>query len=84
MARRVRTRSLPTRALAGADRLAASSGTKSTVQNWAIARPRPGGRAMVQAMGSGIRAFTYDGHTPQDARKPIRDRAQAEKIRAKC
>ncbi len=26
-------------------------------------------------MGSGIRAFTYDGDTPQDARKAIRERA---------
>jgi len=31
--------------------------------------------AMVEAMGSGIRAFTYDGDTPQDARKQIRERA---------
>jgi len=30
---------------------------------------------MVDAMGSGIRAFTYDGDTPQDARKAIRERA---------
>ncbi|MBL8174021.1 MAG: DEAD/DEAH box helicase [Bryobacterales bacterium] len=29
----------------------------------------------VNAMGSGIRAFTYDGDTPQDARKAIRERA---------
>jgi len=29
----------------------------------------------VEAMGSGIRAFTYDGDTPQDARKAIRERA---------
>lgn len=29
----------------------------------------------VEAMGSGIRAFTYDGDTPQDARKQIRERA---------
>ncbi len=32
-------------------------------------------RPMVEAMGSGIRAFTYDGDTPQDARKAIRERA---------
>ncbi|MFB3777381.1 MAG: DEAD/DEAH box helicase [Bryobacteraceae bacterium] len=32
-------------------------------------------QAMVDAMGSGIRAFTYDGDTPQDARKAIRERA---------
>jgi DEAD/DEAH box helicase domain-containing protein len=31
--------------------------------------------AIVEAMGSGIRAFTYDGDTPQDARKSIRERA---------
>jgi DEAD/DEAH box helicase domain-containing protein len=31
--------------------------------------------AIVEAMGSGIRAFTYDGDTPQDARKAIRQRA---------
>jgi DEAD/DEAH box helicase domain-containing protein len=31
--------------------------------------------AAVDAMGSGIRAFTYDGDTPQDARKAIRERA---------
>jgi len=31
--------------------------------------------ATVEAMGSGIRAFTYDGDTPQDARKQIRERA---------
>ncbi|MCL4794766.1 MAG: DEAD/DEAH box helicase [Bryobacteraceae bacterium] len=31
--------------------------------------------AIVEAMGSGIRAFTYDGDTPQDARKQIRERA---------
>lgn len=31
--------------------------------------------AVVEAMGSGIRAFTYDGDTPQDARKQIRERA---------
>ncbi|MBE0657696.1 MAG: DEAD/DEAH box helicase, partial [Bryobacteraceae bacterium] len=30
---------------------------------------------MVEAMGSGIRAFTYDGDTPPDARKQIRERA---------
>jgi DEAD/DEAH box helicase domain-containing protein len=30
---------------------------------------------IVEAMGSGIRAFTYDGDTPQDARKQIRERA---------
>ncbi len=29
----------------------------------------------VEAMGSGIRAFTYDGDTPQDARRAIRERA---------
>jgi DEAD/DEAH box helicase domain-containing protein len=29
----------------------------------------------VDRMGSGIRAFTYDGDTPQDARKAIRERA---------
>ncbi len=29
----------------------------------------------IQAMGSEIRAFTYDGDTPQDARKAIRQRA---------
>jgi DEAD/DEAH box helicase domain-containing protein len=29
----------------------------------------------VEAMGSEIRAFTYDGDTPQDARKAIRQRA---------
>jgi DEAD/DEAH box helicase domain-containing protein len=29
----------------------------------------------VEAMDSGIRAFTYDGDTPQDARKAIRERA---------
>ena len=32
-------------------------------------------QAAVDAMGSGIRAFTYDGDTPQDARKAIRERA---------
>ncbi len=31
--------------------------------------------ASVDAMGSSIRAFTYDGDTPQDARKAIRERA---------
>jgi len=31
--------------------------------------------AIVNAMGSEIRAFTYDGDTPQDARKAIRERA---------
>ncbi|MEZ5402265.1 MAG: DEAD/DEAH box helicase [Bryobacteraceae bacterium] len=31
--------------------------------------------ASVEAMGSAIRAFTYDGDTPQDARKAIRERA---------
>jgi DEAD/DEAH box helicase domain-containing protein len=30
---------------------------------------------LVEAMGSDIRAFTYDGDTPQDARKAIRQRA---------
>ncbi len=29
----------------------------------------------VDAMGSGLRAFTYDGDTPQDARRAIRERA---------
>src|SRR4029450_2303942 len=29
----------------------------------------------VDQMGSGLRAFTYDGDTPQDARKAIRERA---------
>ena len=29
----------------------------------------------LDSMGSGIRAFTYDGDTPQDARKAIRERA---------
>ncbi len=33
-------------------------------------------QSTVDAMGSGIRAFTYDGDTPQDARKAIRERAQ--------
>ena len=32
-------------------------------------------QAAVDGMGSGIRAFTYDGDTPQDARKAIRQRA---------
>ena len=32
-------------------------------------------QAAVDAMGSDIRAFTYDGDTPQDARKAIRERA---------
>jgi len=32
-------------------------------------------QAAVDAMGSPIRAFTYDGDTPQDARKAIRERA---------
>ena len=32
-------------------------------------------RRAVDAMGSDIRAFTYDGDTPQDARKAIRERA---------
>ncbi len=31
--------------------------------------------AMVEEMGSDIRAFTYDGDTPQDARKAVRQRA---------
>ncbi|MBI5282573.1 MAG: DEAD/DEAH box helicase [Candidatus Solibacter usitatus] len=31
--------------------------------------------SIVEAMGSSIRAFTYDGDTPQDARKQIRERA---------
>ena len=31
--------------------------------------------AAVEQMGSDIRAFTYDGDTPQDARKAIRQRA---------
>ncbi len=31
--------------------------------------------ATVNAMGAGVRAFTYDGDTPQDARKQIRERA---------
>lgn len=32
-------------------------------------------QAAVDAMGSGLRAFTYDGDTPQDARRAIRERA---------
>ncbi len=32
-------------------------------------------QAAVDAMGSTIRAFTYDGDTPQDARRAIRERA---------
>lgn len=32
-------------------------------------------KAITDAMGSPIRAFTYDGDTPQDARKQIRERA---------
>jgi DEAD/DEAH box helicase domain-containing protein len=32
-------------------------------------------QATVDAMGSGICAFTYDGDTPQDARRAIRERA---------
>jgi DEAD/DEAH box helicase domain-containing protein len=32
-------------------------------------------QASVDAIGGGIRAFTYDGDTPQDARKAIRERA---------
>ncbi|MGI8988787.1 MAG: DEAD/DEAH box helicase [Bryobacteraceae bacterium] len=32
-------------------------------------------QTLVDEMGSGIRAFTYDGDTPQDARKAIRQRA---------
>mgnify|MGYP000342015679 CR=1 FL=1 len=32
-------------------------------------------QAIVDAMGADIRAFTYDGDTPQDARKTIRERA---------
>jgi len=31
--------------------------------------------AAVEALGSDIRAFTYDGDTPQDARRAIRERA---------
>ncbi len=33
-------------------------------------------QALVDTMGTGIRAYTYDGDTPQDARKAIRERAQ--------
>ncbi len=32
-------------------------------------------QAAVDAMGSDLRAFTYDGDTPQDARRAIRERA---------
>ena len=32
-------------------------------------------QAAVEAMGSPIRAFTYDGDTPQDVRRAIRERA---------
>lgn len=32
-------------------------------------------QSLIDAMGSDIRAFTYDGDTPQDARKKIRERA---------
>jgi DEAD/DEAH box helicase domain-containing protein len=32
-------------------------------------------QSIVDAMGSDIRAFTYDGDTPQDARRAIRERA---------
>ena len=32
-------------------------------------------QASLDAMGSSLRAFTYDGDTPQDARKAIRERA---------
>src|SRR5213082_2390826 len=32
-------------------------------------------QSAVNASGSEIRAFTYDGDTPQDARKAIRERA---------
>lgn len=32
-------------------------------------------QAAVDATGAGIKAFTYDGDTPQDARKAIRERA---------
>ncbi len=32
-------------------------------------------QGLVEAMGSGVRAFTYDGDTPQDPRKAIRERA---------
>jgi DEAD/DEAH box helicase domain-containing protein len=31
---------------------------------------------VVEAAGLGVRAFTYDGDTPQDARRAIRERAQ--------
>jgi DEAD/DEAH box helicase domain-containing protein len=31
---------------------------------------------LVDAAGAGLRAFTYDGDTPQDARRAIRERAQ--------
>jgi DEAD/DEAH box helicase domain-containing protein len=33
-------------------------------------------QATLDAMGSDLRAFTYDGDTPQDARKAIRERAR--------
>jgi len=32
-------------------------------------------QTLIDAMGSELRAFTYDGDTPQDARKAIRERA---------
>jgi len=32
-------------------------------------------QTLVEAMGSDLRAFTYDGDTPQDARRAIRERA---------
>ncbi len=32
-------------------------------------------QGLVEAMGAPVRAFTYDGDTPQDARKAIRERA---------
>lgn len=32
-------------------------------------------QSLVEELGNGIRAFTYDGDTPQDARKAIRERA---------
>ncbi len=32
-------------------------------------------QSILEDMGAGIRAFTYDGDTPQDARKAIRERA---------
>ncbi|MBI4876404.1 MAG: DEAD/DEAH box helicase [Acidobacteria bacterium] len=32
-------------------------------------------QGLVESMGSDVRAFTYDGDTPQDARKAIRERA---------